>query len=168
MLLKHVCLYYVYGIKASNRQHIQDSLSISLCRLLQISAKRSRLVSVPPLKQNGYAKTWWFPKLAQSSILAMDRVNWTEWVFETTSRLQVTGYGVGVLVWDGYVFGTSDIVNMLIVTISMIIVCLTQFSQKVDWASFGKALFGCKLLKHQRRVDCRRSFFTTHKWILHP
>ena len=39
----------MYGIKASNRQYIQDSLPISLCRLLQISAKRSRLVSVPPL-----------------------------------------------------------------------------------------------------------------------
>ena len=46
---EYVCLYYVYGIKASNRQYIQVSLPILLCRLLQISAKRSRLVSVPPL-----------------------------------------------------------------------------------------------------------------------
>ena len=41
-----LCVWY---IKASNRQYIQDSFQNSLCRLLQISAKRSRLVSVPPL-----------------------------------------------------------------------------------------------------------------------
>ena len=49
MFFEYVCLYYVYGLKASNRQYIQDSLPISLCRLLQISAKCSRLVSVPHL-----------------------------------------------------------------------------------------------------------------------
>ena len=49
---KYVCLYYTYDIMASKRQYVQDSLPISLCRLLQISAKRSRLVSVPPLSHN--------------------------------------------------------------------------------------------------------------------
>ena len=46
---KYVCLYYVYGLKALNRQYVPDSLPISLCRLLQISAKRYGLVYVLPL-----------------------------------------------------------------------------------------------------------------------
>ena len=56
MLFEYVCLYYVYGIKVSNRQYVQDSSPISLCRLLQISVKRSRLVSVPPLTDPLQAK----------------------------------------------------------------------------------------------------------------
>ena len=51
------------------------------------------------------------------------------------------GVGMGVLGWgvlgvwvDGWVseFWTSDIVYILIFTISMSSVCLTQFGQKVD------------------------------------
>ena len=39
----------MYAIKASHWQYVLVSLPISLCRLLQISAKRSRLVYVSPL-----------------------------------------------------------------------------------------------------------------------
>ena len=58
------------------------------------------------------------------------------------------GMGVGVCfgVWVGgwvseFWFWTSGIVLMLILTISMSLVCLIQFGQKVDWVSFGKILF---------------------------
>ena len=64
--------------------------------------------------------------------------------------MEVTGCGDGC-VGGGCVLGcvggwmsgfwTSGIVYMLILTISMSIVCLTQFGQKVDWVSFGKTLF---------------------------
>ena len=49
MPFEYVCLYYVYGTKASNRKYVQDSVPISLSRLWKISVKRSRLVSVSPL-----------------------------------------------------------------------------------------------------------------------
>ena len=49
MFVVWVSLCCVYGFRASIRQHILDLLSNRLCRLLQISAKHCRLVSVPPL-----------------------------------------------------------------------------------------------------------------------
>ena len=50
-VFKYMCLYFVYAIKGSHWQYVIVSLPISLCRLLQISAKRSRLVYVPSLKK---------------------------------------------------------------------------------------------------------------------
>ena len=49
--------------------------------------------------------------------------------------------GMGVLGWGCRwmsEFLTSGIVYILIFTISMSLVCLTQFGQKVDYLSFGK------------------------------
>ena len=44
------CLFAVFMVfRASVRQYILDLLPNQLCRLLQISAKHCRLVSVPPL-----------------------------------------------------------------------------------------------------------------------
>ena len=59
MFFEYVRLYYVYGLKASNRQYVQDSLPNSLCRLLQISAKRSQLAYVPLLT---YVKITNYPR----------------------------------------------------------------------------------------------------------
>ena len=43
-------------------------------------------------------------------------------------------------------FWTSGIVSMLILTVSMNIVCLTQFGLEVDRVSFGKTLFNCNTM----------------------
>ena len=51
LLFKCLCAVFMV-FRASIRQYILDLLPNRLCRLLQISAKHCRLVSVPPLTQS--------------------------------------------------------------------------------------------------------------------
>ena len=53
LLSKCLCAVFM-AFWASIRQYILDLLPNRLCRLLQISAKHCRLVSVPPLGQRGF------------------------------------------------------------------------------------------------------------------